>query len=192
MTPDDRKWQYLFERHSIDEVRSWNRRLQYFRYFRAYGGHANDEDSLDVAIRYHDSDDLLSVLSQLEIYPTIHSEAPPQPEFGVLYTPDDFNKFPSIVEGTRWIEQPGHTRLFGEPVFVWCKKDRIMISPAQNSLDVCESTVVAAEVIEPHLTKLRDRIFDPPRDTDHYLCEANYPNLKSGQGATPNPNSPSS
>ena len=179
MTPEDRKRRYLFERHSFDEIHSWNRRLQCFRYFRALGGHANDEDSLDVAIRYQGVDDLLQVLGQLGISPVIHSRAPARPEYGVSYTADEFSKFPSIIGGTQWIQQPGHTHLFGEPVFIWCEKDRIMISPEKSTLDIVESNVAAAEAIEPHLAKLRDRIIDPPRQSDHYLCAANYPELGS-------------
>jgi hypothetical protein len=86
----------------------------------------------------------------------------------VSYPSEDFEKFPSIVEGTHWVEQPGHTEIFGTPVFVWCHKDRIMISPSNDSWHVDEATVVAAEAIEPHIAELRERIIDPPRDAgDH-------------------------
>lgn len=45
----DRWQQYLFEEHPETELRAWARRLKLFRFFRAFGGHANDGDSLDVA-----------------------------------------------------------------------------------------------------------------------------------------------
>jgi hypothetical protein len=181
MTFEDRKQQYLFERHSVDEVRAWNRRLRFFRYFRAFGGHANDSDSLDVAISYNGEADLLAVLEAVGIHPRRFTETPPQPKTGVSYPSEEFEKFPSIVEGTRWIEQPGHTEIFGTPVFVWCHKDRIMISPRNDSWDIDESTILAAESVEPHIAEMRDRIIDPPRDTDHYLCGAKHPILRSEQ-----------
>lgn len=178
MTLDKRKQAYFFERHSIEEVRSWNQRLKYFRYFRAYGGHANDRDSLDVAIAHRGGEDLLSILGQLGIHPTRYSSAPPQPEVGVSYPSTEFDKFPSLISGTRWIEQPGHTEIAGLPVFVWCHDDRIMINPKIDSWDIDDSTVVAAEAIESHLNRFADRIIDPPRDTDHYLCVAKHPELR--------------
>ena len=192
MTIDERKQRYLFERHTVDEVRSWNRRLRFFRYFRAYGGHANDSDSLDVAISYRGTEDLVSVLDEIGIYPTSYSSssAPAQPKTGVSYPITEFEEFPSIVEGTCWIEQPGHTEIFGVSVFVWCYGDRILISPKNDSWDIDESTVAAAEAIEPHLTGLSGRIIDPPRDTDHYLCEAKHPILSSEHGGGEQANTP--
>ncbi len=186
MNLDERKQAYFFERHSIDEVRSWNQRLKYFRYFRAYGGHANDRDSLDVAIAHRGGKDLLAVLEQLGIRPKSYSSAPPQPERGVSYPHTEFEKFPSLIPDTRWIEQPGHTEIAGLPVFVWCYDDRIMISPKNESWDIDDSIVRAAEAIEPHLTGLADRIIDPPKDTEHYLCVANHPKPSSEQGVDPN------
>lgn len=175
---DDRKHQYLFERHSVDEVRSWNRRLRFFRYFRAFGGHTNDSDSLDVALRYSGQQDLLTALGKLGIHPRRFTKTPPQPKTGVSYPSEEFEKFPSIVEGTRWVEQPGHTEIFGAPVFIWCHKERIMISLTNDSWDIDESTVRAAESIEPYITTMSGSIIDPPWSTDHYLCGANHPILK--------------
>ncbi len=116
MTLEERKQKYLFERHSVDEVRAWNRRLRFFRYFRAYGGHANDSDSLDVAISYHGEQDLLAVLESVGIRPRRFTEAPPQPKTGVSYPSEEFVKFPDIVEGTHWIEQPGEAEIFGSAI----------------------------------------------------------------------------
>ncbi|MDF1825974.1 MAG: hypothetical protein P1U68_15115 [Verrucomicrobiales bacterium] len=180
MTTGERKLAYLFQEHSIEEVRAWNRRLKYFRYFRAYGGHANDRDSLDVAIAWGGEEELQTIFRQLEIEVVAHSTIPPQPVAGVSYSRAEYETFPALIPGTRWLEQPGHTRIGESPVFVWCLKDRIMISPKNDSPDVEESTVAAAEAIEPHLTVLADRIIDPPRDTDHYLCVAKHPPLGSG------------
>ena len=185
MTTDERKWSYFFERHSIDEVRSWNKRLKYFRYFRAYGGHANDRDSLDVAISHRGGKDLLAVLEQIGIRPKNHSSAPPQPEVGVRYPHTEYEKFLSLIPNTRWIEQPGHTEIAGLQVFVWCYDDRIVISPKNDSWEIDDAVVKVAEAIEPHLTGISDRLIDPPKDTEHYLCVSNHPELGSEQVVPP-------
>ena len=177
-------WQYLFECHSVEEVRDWNRRLKYFRYFRAYGGHANDFDSLDAAIRYDGVDDLMFVMGELGIKLTKHSSAPPDLEFGVTYTLEDLIAHPSIIDGTQWIEQPGNTQIFGHSVFVWCDEVRIKIHPKltisskTRTYEVDESIVAIAESLERHLAPFSDRMIDPPEDSMNYLCAANYPILK--------------
>ena len=51
MTRKDPRWDaYLHERHSPEELRGWARSLAYFRFCRAFGGHANDGDCLRVAL----------------------------------------------------------------------------------------------------------------------------------------------
>ena len=187
MKLDERKHAYFFERHSIEEVRSWNQRLKYFRYFRAYGGHANDSDSLDVAIGYRGVEDMLSVMEKLGINLIKFSSTPPQPVAGVSYPFSEFEKFPSLIPGTRWIKQPGHTVIAGLQVFVWCYDDRIIISPKKESLDVDESTIAAAEAIEPYLVDFAERIIGPPKDTDHYLCVAKHPKLSEPTAAASPP-----
>ncbi len=54
-----------------------------------------------------------------------------------------------------------------------------MISPKNESWDIDDSTIVAAEAIESHLLELADRVIDPPKNTEHYLCIAKHPKLKS-------------
>ena len=179
MELDDLKRRYLFATHSIEEVRSWNRRLKYFRYFRAFGGHANDSDSLDAAISYKDTNDLVAIMEQLGVRLSIFSDEPAKPVSGHEYTPSEFEAFPSIIPNTNWIKQPGHTEIFGHAVFIWCYEDRIMISPKHDLGIIDESTIAVAESIEPHLKKYKRRIIDPPRDSDHYLCGAKHPFLLS-------------
>ena len=56
-----------------------------------------------------------------------------------------------------------------------------MISTRNDSWDINEATVFAAESIEPYIAEMRDRMIDPPQDTDHYLCGAKHPKLRSEQ-----------
>ncbi|WP_230674504.1 hypothetical protein [Burkholderia glumae] len=85
----DRWKQYLFESHPEATLRDWAKRLTLFRFFRAYGGHANDGDSLDLAYRYETAQDLEKFLLSLGIVPVKYSEKPPQPEFGIAYKADE-------------------------------------------------------------------------------------------------------
>ena len=62
------RWtQYLFEEHDEKKLRKWSRRLKFFRFFRALGGHANDGDSLDVAFAYVEPAQLDTFLAGLGI-----------------------------------------------------------------------------------------------------------------------------
>ena len=56
---------YLFHRHPPAELGAWARRLRYFRFCKAIGGHANDGDQLVAALRYADAADLRHLLAQL-------------------------------------------------------------------------------------------------------------------------------
>jgi NAD(P)-dependent dehydrogenase (short-subunit alcohol dehydrogenase family) len=61
------RWeQYLYERHSREELHAWARRLRYFRFVRAIGGHANDGDRLLLALRHGGAADALALSAQLD------------------------------------------------------------------------------------------------------------------------------
>lgn len=162
----DARWRYLFQNHSLEEVKSWNKRLVIFRYFRANGGQANDSDSLDAALRYDGDADLLAVLAQLGVTLKVRDS-----------TPEDSDGFAKLVPGTRWIEQPGHAEIGGIHVFIWCAAEHIRISPHVEKWKVTEASILAAEALEPFLSPARERIIAPPRDRKNYLCIKSYPFL---------------
>lgn len=58
--------QYLYRRHSQEELRTWARRLRYFRFCRAIGGHANDGDRLLLALRHEGEADAQALCAQLD------------------------------------------------------------------------------------------------------------------------------
>ncbi|ACR28551.1 hypothetical protein ACVCIC_22190 [Burkholderia glumae] len=171
----DRWKQYLFESHPEATLRDWAKRLTLFRFFRAYGGHANDGDSLDLAYRYETAQDLEKFLLSLGIVPVKYSEKPPQPEFGIAYKADEFVKFPSLVPGTEWIRQPGRCLIAGKPVFVWCGRNVATISIAGAPYTVTEADVQAAQAVEAVLASAWLERVDPPVDTKHYICPKYYP-----------------
>ena len=104
----DRWNAYLFESHSESTLRGWAQRLHLFRFCRAYGGQANDSDSLDLVYRYQSVEELREFFGGLGIELVTFDERPPQPEAGVSYSGEDFGRFPSLIPGTQWIKQPGH------------------------------------------------------------------------------------
>lgn len=176
-TMDERRRAYLFENHSLETISGWYERLKFFRYFRAYGGHANDGDSLDLAIRYEGESELIGIFVMLGIEPVRYESEPEQPLPGQSYPGAEFARFPQLVPGTRWIRQPGRLSIVGAEAHVWCYRDHVLVSAGPASYLVSEETVRAAESIEATVdfTRIMDRILDPPGPTDHYISPANHP-----------------
>jgi hypothetical protein len=170
----DRWRQYLFESHSEATLRAWAKRLYMFRFFRAYGGHANDGDSLKVAYEYAHVANLHQFFGHLGVPLTTFTERPTQPEPGVAYTFAEFTKFPSLIPGTCWIRQPGHCSIAGQQVFVWCEANGVMISLGTD-YRVIEAHVEAAEAIEKVLKDAPLIRVDPPVDNEHCICPKYYP-----------------
>ena len=164
---------YLFESHSEETLRSWAKRLHLFRFFRAFGGHANDADSLDVAYRYNNFEELERFFSFIDLQLGRYTEEPPQPEAGVAYSMTEYKRFPSLIPETRWIRQPGHCEIAGYQVYIWCGRERITVSIGTN-YEITEADIQAAEVIEKILDSCPLEAIDPPRDSDHYICPKYY------------------
>jgi hypothetical protein len=174
------RWtEYLYREHSEPEIRDWARRLKMFRYFRAYGGHANDGDSLDVAYSYTSTEKLLNIFRLIDYSPTVFKEKPLQPSPGVRYTHEEFTDFHSLIPDTEWIKQPGHCEIYGIKVFIWCDNGLLIISANPDSYIVTNEHVNKAEKLERELFPLQLSIIDPPKDTKHYICPKYYPNFFS-------------
>jgi len=106
--------QYLFESHSEVTLRQWAKRLQKFRFVRAYGGHANDGDSLVVVYGYNGLWDLQRFFDLLGVQLVVHRQKPAQREPGISYTWEAYDSFPSLIPGTCWVEQPWHCLIGGQ------------------------------------------------------------------------------
>ena len=175
----DRWTQYLFQQHSKTELKEWASRLDMFRYFRAYGGHANDGDSLDIALRYESSEELVVLTNKLGLTLITYSNKPEQPVTGESYSSEEYSSFPSLIKDTEWIQQPGHCCIFGFNVFIWCGNGLVHISASPKSYVVTSKHIEVAEELEKHLGSLREFIVDPPKDTKHYICPKYHPSLFS-------------
>jgi hypothetical protein len=166
--------QYLFRTHSESTIRDWARRLSLFRFVRAAGGHANDGDSLEVLYRYANLDELMAFVSRLGITLVHYARKPAQPSPGVSYDGAEFARFPALIPGSGWIEQPGHRELAGQPVFIWCEIDTVRIS-LHEGYEVTDAVVSRAEQVEQVLAHVvLDRI-DPPVDGERCVCPKYYP-----------------
>jgi len=172
-SPEDHRQRWLYEAHSEQTLRAWARRLSIFRFCRAFGGHANDGDQLLAVFVYESIPQLLDVLRQLGIEPVIHATEPPQPEPGKSYPAEEFERFPSLIDGT-WIKQPGHCEIGGMTAFVWCWRGRMSIS-VQSGYCVTEDDAERAASLEPLLAALPLERIDPPQDNDRCISPRYYP-----------------
>ncbi len=171
---DGRFLRYLFESHSEETLRAWAKRLRLFRFFRAYGGHANDGDSLDVAYRYGSTAELRSFFEFVGVPLVAYEAMPPQPEPGKSYPGDEFARFPSLIPGTQWIAQPKHCDVGSHRVFIWCERGQIKLSVGTD-YQVTERDVAAAELVEQRLLGAPLERVDPAFDTINYVCPKYYP-----------------
>lgn len=160
---DERWLRYLFESHPESILRDWAKRLSLFRFFRAYGGHANDADALELVFRYQSLEELLQFFAWLEV-PLVHLDEPVSTD----------SKHVSIIPNTTWIVQPGRCVLNGHEVFVWCSANQIKMSLGENYV-VTEADVVTAEALEQLLKHSPLERIDPPLDSRNYICPKYYP-----------------
>lgn len=109
---------YLFIEHSRDTVSNWARQLKYFYFLRAWGGHANDDDTFQAGILYKDRLDLEDKLAALGIVPGLIGPDDPQPVPGQSYRGDEFARFKRAVYKYPDMEQPGLVTIAGQKVFV--------------------------------------------------------------------------
>jgi len=163
-----------FTSHSKSTLRAWAKRLRLFRFVAAVGGHAHDGDALVVAYRYHSEEELFAFFSRLGITLIRHASPPPQPQVGVRYSGEEFARFPSLIRGSEWLEQPGHCVIAGEPAFAWCAGQEIRIS-LSDGYAVTEARVASAEAIEKVLAEVTLERIDPPVDAPRCLCPKYHP-----------------
>ncbi|MEV0390262.1 hypothetical protein [Nonomuraea sp. NPDC050643] len=175
-----KRWtDYLYERHPPDRLRAWARELAYFRFCRAYGGHANDGDHLLVSLRAGTRADLLRVLSALAVPVERLPAAHPRPVPGVAYSAAEFARFPAPMSRFPDIGQPGHVEIAGQRAHVWSHGERLSISVADvvDPYNVTGAAVAAAKSIEAMLGPIAGQVVDPPQDDRNCICPRHYPDF---------------
>lgn len=182
----DARWEaYLYERHAKSDLAIWAPTLRFFRYCRAYGGHANDGDALlaSISIRYRSG--LESVFRQLGIPLIILPPDNPTPVAGVSYPMEQFTQFQHGIKQFPDIKQPGHVRLSDVAAHVWVFAENMTISIADESLayEVTEQAIASAQRVEALLEPLAAQVIDPPQDNKHCICPKFYPEIWHSIGA---------
>jgi hypothetical protein len=177
--PDERRWiAYLYETHSPAELRRWATVLQYFRFCRAFGGHAGDGDRLAVALRAETEADVHTVLGGLGVPATPVPADAPRPGLGVAYRGDEYATFARRIRHLEHLAQPGWVDVDGERAFVWVSVGRVEVSLTDRGA-VTQANVDSAQRIEPHLAAFAADIIDPPLDDPHSFA----PNTTQNSGA---------
>lgn len=174
---------WLLQTHDRAALGRWVRGLRYFRFVRAWGGHANDGDSFVAWVRFADRPDLYTKLNQLGVVlHTIPANAP-QPEVGRAYTAEEFEQFPVTVQSQPGLEQPGHIKIAGQPVFVWIGEQHIELSVSGmkdgNRYEVSEADFDAARVLEAEFDRLGwpSAYFQDNTESVCWVTPQRYPEL---------------
>lgn len=174
----DRFQQYLFRDHSEAELRRWATSLRFFRYCRAYGGHANDADRFAAALRVETRADLEAVCGALGLGLTRLPADAPQPVPGRSYTGAEIASFRSRIPDFPGFEQPGRQTLASAPVRAWVQSHRLQLAidgSDAGGYAIGERDFEAARAVDRLLEPLAERVVDPPQDDDHCLCPKHYP-----------------
>ncbi|WP_214322584.1 hypothetical protein [Nonomuraea sediminis] len=172
---DGTRWTgYLYESHPPDRLRAWARELGFFRFCRAYGGHANDGDHLLVSLRVETENDLLRTFSVLDVPVKRLLPGQPRPVPGVAYS-----RFPVPMPRFPEIGQPGYVEIAGQRAHLWSHGERLNVSVADavDHYSVTDAAVASAKVIEALLAPLASQVVDPPQDDRNCVCPRYYPDL---------------
>jgi hypothetical protein len=160
---EERARRYLFEEHSPAQLREWARRLQRFRFCRAFGGHAGDGDTLRLHLRIHSVEDALGVVASLDVERREKTIKPPK-------------RRSEVAPG---IEQPGWSTIGATTLFIWINPASLEFSvqDVDDVWAVTEAAVSAAERIEARFIPFASRVLDPPVDSWHCIAPATHPEL---------------
>jgi len=111
--------------------------LKMFRYIDTNPRHSKGGQKLEVMFKYEGVDELIALLSELEIKIIQYDHKPVKPVLTNCMSREKKLAIPRIIRNTYWIENPGHIDVFGEPVFVWCDAEKvsIAISGGPNGVD---------------------------------------------------------
>jgi hypothetical protein len=174
---DDSRWlAYLYQTHPPEQMRRWVPSLRYFRFCRAFGGHAGDGDSLRAAVRATTEAQVRTVLDGLGIGVKPVPDDAPGPVPGVGYRGDAYAGFPRRMGHLAHLAQPGHVDIGAEAAFVWVRPARVEIS-LHDRCEVTREVVDSAVRIEPLLAPFAADVIDPPLDDPHCVCPKYHPHL---------------
>ncbi len=150
--------EWLFERHSENQIRKWVNNLRYSYFKRAWGGHANDGDEFKLILSYKDKNDLFDILKRLDIKLKSIPLGHPKPISGKSYTQDEFSVFKSEINDFPDYEQPKQVNINGIKCYCWIDRGNISftLSGGQDGdfYEVTETDFENCKKLEQLITKL--------------------------------------
>jgi hypothetical protein len=129
-------------------VQRWATSLRFFRFCRAFGGHANDGDSLQVLLQFQSEDELLGICTHLGLRLNALPPGAPRPVPNRRYSLAEFSTFRSHVPNLPHWEQPGRCRIKGIPAFVWVEERGLRVSLAGETGHDYASEVISERMAE--------------------------------------------
>lgn len=169
--------QYMFAEHDQATLRRWASQLSYFRFCRAYGGHANDGDQFLVVLRYQDETEYRALLANLDLEPKLLEPDDKEMTPGHSYSDQEIQNLKFKIKDLPHLEQMGWCEINDCRCHVWASLGRLSISVDGASGDayrVSELDFKHAKSIETKLGALRELVIDPPRDDRNCICPQYY------------------
>ncbi len=163
---------YFYYKHPKEQLQRWAKQLNFFRFVRACGGHANDNDSLMVKFIFNNKEQLKLIFNSCGLILLEHKEKPTQLVDGTL------------VPGWGWMEYNRISKIQDVRVDIFCRKDSVCIAII-NQTDfgyfVSDADVVNASKLESLFDPLKELVVDPPKDIVHCICPKYYPHFFDGK-----------
>jgi len=163
--PLDPKWAaWFFRTHGREELARWTASMRFFRFVRAIGGHANDGDTLEVALRFDSEGDLIALATGLGIVlrevPAVRDERRKR-----AHRTREFDELPCRIDGHPRYLQPCLVELDGVQCFAWIYPGSLVLrlsGAAGDPYEVTEDDVRGALLLEARIAPFADRVLDPP------------------------------
>ncbi len=155
---------YMFERLSPEKLVKWTKKLKYFRFFRAVGGHANDCDRLVIKIP------LQQGLSQSNLFRKLGFDIPAAAE-------KELDRIRDQYLHTHLSQKACRSSLFG-PGFHYHGFDGALFIEKWGSggpLDVTDEDVAVAAAFETAIDGQGLKFSMPPSKLFNCFCEEHYP-----------------
>jgi hypothetical protein len=171
---------WLYETHPESELRRWATSLRFFRFCRAYGGHANDGDSFKAALHFNSAAELIALLGRLSVDLNPLPRDEPRPIPNHPYSWEEFSRFRDPIPDFPQWEQPGLRTIDSVPAFLSAESGALVIQLAGesgNEYAVAEDDFRNAQKLEPMLLPLAEHIIDPPQDNRLCVCPKYHPRL---------------
>ena len=169
--------QYMFAEHDQATLQRWASQLSYFRFCRAFGGHANDGDQFLVVLRYLNESGYRSILESLGLKPKLIAPDDKAVTSRKSYPVSETQEYKFAIKDLPHLEQMGWCEINDCRCHVWASLGRLSISVAGANDDayrVAEPDFENAKSIETKLGAMRKFVIDPPRDDRNCICPRYY------------------